>query len=68
MSSLELINSEPDPAYQRWQKLHPDFNPADYANWIQQRGYYKSALSIHQPEFYEYAAKYLALKAAQPVG
>lgn len=49
--------------YANWRQYHPDFDPNDYARWIAQRGYYRLALDISRPEFYEYATLYLGQRA-----
>lgn len=49
--------------YRLWQQRHPEFNAADYARWVQQRGYYNSALDPSKPAFYEYATLYVNLHA-----
>ncbi len=51
--------------YDLWKKHHPTFDREDYARWIKERGYYKSALDISKPEFYEYATLYLSKRYSQ---
>ena len=46
-------------SYVRWLRRHPGFDIADYSEWVRARGYYKSALDVTKPEFYEYATIYV---------
>ena len=51
--------------YALWKAQHPTFDPRDYARWVQSRGYYRAALDVSRPEFYEYVNLYLSWREYQ---
>jgi hypothetical protein len=54
--------------YALWKAQHPTFDSQDYARWVQSRGYYRAALDVSRPEFYEYVNLYLSWREYQNSG